>query len=123
MNISKPQKSGHALIALVGTALTMALAAPVLAQGVVVGPDVAVHYSADVIAKERGAANLLRRIESAARRVCAPLDHGDVASRANAKECIAKVTDAAVQQVNHPMLLAMYNSKRGITSPVASLTK
>jgi UrcA family protein len=65
------------------------------------------------------ATKALRRIERAAQRVCEPLDHGTLASRANAKACRQKVTAAAVSTVNHPMLQAAYDLANGVRPPVA----
>lgn len=116
------QKPRNRLIATIGTAIALGLAAPTFADGAV-GPDIAVYYGDLAIEKEQGASSLLKRIENAARRVCARLDHGDLASRANARACISQVTDASVHKVNHPMLLAIYNSRREVVSPVASLVR
>ena len=122
MNISNYRKSGCRLAAIFGGALAVALAGPTNA-GDLVGPDITVRYGDLTIDSEQDASKLLKRIEGAADRVCAPLDNGSLGARGNAKACSQAVTAAAVNKVNHPMLLAVYNSARGATPPLASLTK
>jgi len=94
---------------------------PPLHAGEIVGPDITVRYADLAIDTEPGASKLLRRIEWAAQRVCARLDHGTLASRANASACRQELATAAVQKVNHPMLQAVYDSARGARPAVASL--
>jgi UrcA family protein len=118
MKLSTQPKRGGTLRAIVFTALAMGLAAATNAADLV-GPDITVSY--EDLATEQSATKLLRRIESAARRVCAPLDHGTLASRVNAQSCSQGVTAAAVSKVNHPMLQAAYNLAKGVRPPVASL--
>lgn len=122
MTISKPQKSCNHLAAILCATLTAGLSVPTNATDLV-GPDITVQYDGLAIETEQGAAQLLKRIEGAAGRVCARLDHGSLASRRNAQTCSWKLTADAVNKVNHPMLLAMYNSKGRVVPPVASLTK
>ena len=122
MNISKYQKSAASLIAIFCVALAVGLAGPANAAEQV-GPDIAVRYADLAIDTEQGASKLLKRIEGAAGRVCARLDHGTLVSRGNAEACSRKVTAAAVNRMNHPMLLAVYNSASGASRQIASLTK
>jgi UrcA family protein len=122
MNISKHQNSRYSLVAIFSTVLAVGLAQPTSA-GALVGPDIKVLYEDLAINTEQGSLKLLKRIEVASARVCARLDHGDLASRSNAKACSRKVTAAAIKNVNHPMLLAVYNSKLGVAPPLASLSK
>ena len=100
-------------------ALALGLAGPTIAVEQV-GPDIAVRYADLAIDTEQGATELLKRIEGAAGRVCASLDHGTLVSRSNAEACSRKVTAAAVNRVSHPMLLAVYNSARGVSPPIAA---
>jgi UrcA family protein len=100
--------------------LAFGLAAPTFAASPV-GPDITVRFGDLAIDTEQGASSLLRRIEWAAQRVCAPLDHGTLASRINARNCARDVTAAAVTRVSHPVLQAVYDSSMGISPPVASL--
>jgi UrcA family protein len=122
MKISTCQKTGYSLVAIACAALSVGLAAPANA-GEQVGPDIAVRYADLAIDTGPGAANLLKRIEGAADRVCSRLDHGTLVSRSNAESCSQKVTAATVNKMNQPMLLAVYKSARGVTPPLASLTK
>lgn len=120
MKISKQQKRGGNLLAIAFTALAMGLAAATNA-GDLVGPDITVRYGDIAIETAQGATKALRRIDRAAQRVCAPIDHGTLDSRANAKACRQAVTAAAVSKVNHPMLQAAYDLANGVRPPVASL--
>jgi UrcA family protein len=122
MNMLTRQNFGRRHLIVTCATLMMALTAP-LHAGEVLGPDIAVRYGDLAIDTEQGAAKLLRRIGSAAQRVCASLDHGTLASRANAKACRQDLTAAAVRQVNHPVLQAVYDSAKGVRPPVASLVR
>jgi UrcA family protein len=120
--LTNHRKSHYTLGAILGATLWLGL--PVAASATdLVGPDVAVQYKSVAIESERGASQLLKRIEAAADRVCARLDHGSLASRRNAASCGQMLTADAVRKVNHPMLLAVYNSGTVVSPPVASLTK
>lgn len=119
MNISTRQNCFSSLA--IACATLMISLIPPLHAGEIVGPDITVRYADLAVDSEQGASKLLQRIEWAAQRVCARLDHGTLASRANAKSCRQTLTAAAVQKVNHPMLQAMYDSARGARPAVASL--
>lgn len=119
MNTSHVHKACGGFLAIAVAA--MALAAPTVA-GNLTGPDVKVAYSDLDIDTADGASQLLKRINGAASRVCASLDHGDIASRANVAQCHQKLTAAAVAKVNHPVLAAIYKSAHPDASPVATLT-
>jgi UrcA family protein len=69
-----------------------------------------------------GVATLYRRITSAARAVCRPLDGRDLASSQRHRDCVAESTAQAVQHIANPALTAYYNAKLGhVTSRVASV--
>jgi UrcA family protein len=116
------EKRGFRIIAILCSAFAMGSTATTHATDLV-GPDVTVHYRDLAIGTEQGASRLLKRIEWAASRVCARLDHGSLPSRANMNACREKLSAAAVSKVNHPMLLAVYNSSRDTSHAVARLTK
>jgi UrcA family protein len=118
MNTSKDLKTCGGLIAIAVAAL--AISAPSLAGGVT-GPDVVVRYSDLNLDSVDGATALLKRINVAANSVCARLDHGDIASRANVGRCNVKLTDAAVTKVNHPVVASMYKSAHRNANSVAAL--
>jgi UrcA family protein len=122
MNISKHQNSRRQLAAMICATFIAGLSAPANSTDLV-GPDITVRYENPAIETEQGATQLLKRIEAAAGRVCARLDHGTLASRKNVQTCSRKLTADAVSKVNHPMLLAAYESNGRVTPPVASLTK
>ena len=113
MNITKPT---------IFLALALGLAAPTFAGGPV-GPDVTVRFGDLAIDTEQGASSLLRRIEWAARRVCASLDHGTLPSRISARDCRRDVTAATVARLGHPVLQAVYDSARGTSTKVASIRR
>jgi UrcA family protein len=96
-------------------ALLAVLSLPSLSADLV-GPDITVRYADLDLDRAPGAARLLKRIEAAAARVCARLDHGDLASRAHAQACRREVSADAVYKVNHPMLLAAYDASRGVVA-------
>jgi UrcA family protein len=103
-------------------ALALGLAAPTFAQSLV-GPDVTVRFGDLAVDTEKGASSLLRRIEWAAQRVCAPLDHGTLSSRISARDCRRDVTAATVARLGQPMLQAVYDSARGTGTKVASIRR
>ena len=117
---TKELKSCGALLALAAAALT--LVTPTWA-GNLTGPDVTVPYSDLDIDTVEGATQLLARIKVAADRVCAPLAHGDLASRATRDRCHLKLTGAAVARVDHPVLAAVYKSAYPDAPSVAALAK
>jgi UrcA family protein len=118
MKTSKQLKSRGGLLVIALAAAT--IAAPTLAGGLT-GPDVVVRYSDLNLDSVDGATALLKRIKVAADSVCSPLNHGDIASRANVDRCNAKLTDAAVTKVNHPVVASVYKSTHRNTSSVAAL--
>jgi UrcA family protein len=122
MNISRYQTTSLRLAAILCITLAAGLSVPTQAADLV-NPDIAVRYDSVAIESEQGAAQLLKRIEGAAGRVCARLDHGDLASRTKARACSRKLTADAVIRVNHPMLLAVYNSAGRVAPSVARLTQ
>jgi UrcA family protein len=122
MNISTYQKTSLRLAAILCATLAAGLSVPTRAADLV-NPDISVRYDSVAIESEQGAVQLLKRIEGAAGRVCARLDHGNLASRGKAQACSRKLTADAVSKVNHPMLVAVYNSAGRVAPAVASLTK
>ena len=120
MDFSTQRKFRGNHLAIAFTALALGLSGAANAYSLV-GPDILVKYSDLAIETEQGATALLGRIESAAKRICSPLDYGTLESRANAKACGAKATAAAVRKVNHPMLQAAYNLSKGVSPAVARI--
>lgn len=118
MNTSKPHNCGRNLLAIGFTALALGLAVATNAAELTTR-SITVPYGDLRIETEQGATKLLRRIQSAAQRVCEPLEYGTSPVRANA--CRRQATAAAVSNVDHPMLQAVYNSAKGATPPMASL--
>jgi UrcA family protein len=87
------------------------------------GPDVAVRYGDLSLNRPDDAAQLLDRIAAASHDVCAPLDHGDIASRRNRARCQDQLIAAAVGKVNHPALTAAYEQSRQVNARVAGAGK
>jgi UrcA family protein len=100
-------------------AMALGLAAPAFAGGFH-GPDVAVRYSDLDVDTVEGATTLLKRINAAAKSVCAPLDHGSLASKAQRDACQGKLTAAAVARVDRPVLLAVYESTQSMPRVVTA---
>ena len=75
-----------------------------IGHGTVTGRDITVRYADLDAGTVDGATLLLKRIEAASGRVCASLDHGDLASRSRREACERKLTAAAVTRVNSPVL-------------------
>lgn len=103
-------------------AMALTMTVPALA-GAVTGPDVAVRYADIDVDTVAGATQLLQRIEVAADRVCARLDHGDLASRANRERCEQKLIGAAVSKVNQPVLVQVYQSVHRTAPRMAALVR
>lgn len=122
MLTSTRNRSGTVLAILLCAGAALQLATPAHAEDTT-GPDVTVAYADLRIDEMADASRLLKRIEAAAARVCDRLDHGSLASRANVDKCEVQVTEAAVKKINHPTLLAVYDSARRATQPVAGLIK
>ena len=120
MNTLKERNSRGGLLVIAAAALV--LGTPTFAASLA-GADVNVGYSDLDIDTVDGATQLLDRIKSAADRVCAPLDHGDIASRANRSKCHMKLTAAAVSRVDHPVLAAVYKSAYPNAPSFAAVTK
>jgi UrcA family protein len=110
------------LITVVAALASLPLAAPVLASDIT-GRDVAVKYADLDVDTVDGATRLLQRIEAAADRVCAPLDHGDLASRRSRDACERKLTSNAVARVDSPALASVYQSARRDASRVIAQAK
>jgi UrcA family protein len=124
MNISTCIRSSgyRVILPAVLAVCAAALSAPALASNAV-GPDVTVRFADLDVDSAQGATLLLKRIETAAQHVCAALDHGDLASRANRTNCFNKVTAAAVAKVNRPAVAAAYENVRRSALPLAVLVR
>lgn len=120
MNIRANTRAGHSLFIL--AMLAPGYVTPSLAAGAY-GPDVTVGYADINVDTVEGATVLLTRIKAAATRVCAPLDHGDLASRATRDACRGKLTAAAVAQMDRPVLKAVYESSRPASPSIVALTE
>ena len=120
MTISKHLNSRGGLLAI--AALALAIGTPSFA-GNLTGPDVVVRYSDLNLDSVDGATTLLKRINVAVGNVCAPLNHGDISSRANVEKCNTKLTDAAVTRVNHPVVASVYKAAHRNASSVAALAE
>jgi UrcA family protein len=111
----------YSVVAAICTILALGHAAPALAGGMV-GPDITVQFGDLAIDTTQGAMQLLQRIDAAAANVCAPLNHGDIASRANRDRCREKLVAEGVAKVNQPMLFAAYKDARHMAPRIARVT-
>jgi UrcA family protein len=89
----------------------------------VTGPDVTVQYGDLSLNRPDDAERLLERIAAATHSICAPIDHGDLASRRNRDRCQDQLVAAAVGKVNHPALTAAYEHSRQGNARVAGAGK
>jgi UrcA family protein len=71
------------------------------------GPSVTVRYGDLNIARPAGALALYKRIQAAAKTVCPEPSRGDLERMALDRECIRQAIDAAVRDVNVPLLSEM----------------
>lgn len=110
------------LLATLAAIISLPLAASASASDIT-GRDVTVQYADVDTDSIAGATLLLQRIQVAAESVCAPLDHGDLASRSRRLACEQKLTAAAVTRVNSPALASVYQSARRDTRRVIAQAK
>jgi UrcA family protein len=116
-----PIAIGSPLAALAAIAL-LPFAASATASDIT-GRDITVRYADLDAGTIEGATVLLQRIQEAAGRVCAPLDHGDLASRNRRLACEQKLTAAAVTGVDSPTLASLYQSARRDPPRVIALAR
>lgn len=100
------------LSAAVLTALTACVAiVPGMAHAGTAPAAVAVRYTDLNLGTDAGNAALYARLESAARRVCAPSDIRDLGQMAAAGACEHQAIARAVQDVHSPKLAAVYAAR------------
>lgn len=97
---------------LTAAGMSLFFTAMTASAGDITGRDITVRYADLDAGTVAGATLLLQRIEVASGRVCAPLDHGDLASRRLRAACELKLTAAAVTRVDSPVLASVYQSAR-----------
>jgi UrcA family protein len=98
--------------AMLGTTAVLSCVAATASATELTGRDITVRYADLDAGSVDGATLLLKRIEAASGRVCASLDHGDLASRSRREACEGKLIAAAVTHVNSPVLADVYRSVR-----------
>ena len=74
-------------------------------------PQVVVNYDDLNIDSDRGAKALYVRIQSAATRVCPLTRDRDMAAASRAFACRRQAVERAVQDVNHPRLVAIHTGR------------
>jgi UrcA family protein len=121
-NIRTSITPAFGILAAVCTVLALGQPATAVAAGVT-GRDVTIQYSELAINTTQGAEQLLNRIRAAAASVCAPLNHGDIASRARRDACQDKLVAAGVAKVNRPQLFAVYDRERSMAPQLPGLAK
>jgi UrcA family protein len=82
--------------------------------------QVTVHFADLDVTRPEGAAVLYRRIRSAAREVCFPIQSLGYYSMQQAEACMDKAITDAVNTVDRPALFAVFSTKRA-PSPAAPL--
>ena len=70
--------------------------------------EIAVHYSAQDLASQRGVQALYLRLENAAKDVCPGTDARDLVRAVPARACYDKALSEAVSHFRHPQLSALY---------------
>jgi UrcA family protein len=83
-------------------------------------PQVTVHFADLDVSHPEGAAVLYRRIRSAAKQVCYPIQSLGYYSTQQAESCMEKAIADAVNTVNRPALYAVFSAKRA-APPAAPL--
>jgi UrcA family protein len=107
--MNTPFRPYHALI---GFGLLFAISGP--SVGAVPAPSgsdvprVTVRYSPAELTEQKGADQLYRRIQFAARQVCGSFDSRELALRRVFRKCYENAVDDAVAQVNSTMLTAVH---------------
>jgi UrcA family protein len=74
-------------------------------------PAIVVSYADLDVSKPAGIETLYRRIDYAARQVCAPLAGRDIRRTFLWRECRSEAMAAAVSTINRPMLTALHERK------------
>ena len=75
--------------------------------------SVTVKYGDLDVTRPQGATILYGRIRAAAKKVCLPLEAGDVAAKMRFDGCIDKAISDAVKTIQQPELSAFDSAKRG----------
>jgi UrcA family protein len=81
-------------------------------------PQITVKFADLNVSNSQGAAALYARIQWAARRVCHPLDGGDLGSKARMGACVRKAIADAVAKVGQPALFDAYNAHNRQSTPI-----
>ena len=96
------------------TTLTMILALALIHQSANADPaQVAVRFSDLDLTRVEGAAVLYRRLKRAAETVCTPVEGRGLTNARIFKKCVDSGVEAAVIQVDRPMLTAYYHALTG----------
>jgi len=72
---------------------------------------VEVHFSDLDLTRSEGAAALYKRLDAAAKSVCASLDARDVASQLRFKKCVQTGISSAVVKIDRPALTTYYKTR------------
>jgi UrcA family protein len=96
--------------AALGATLLMLFTVDVRAAEAANPPQVSVSYSETAFATEKGAANVYRKLKSAARKVCG-LEAGSplsLSERTRAEKCVDTALADAVSRIDRPMLTSVH---------------
>lgn len=72
-----------------------------------------IAYSDLDLARPEGAQTLYRRIASAARYVCGPVDNRQLRSYRSFRDCVQDAVDEAVRQIDRGTLTALHRQQAG----------
>ena len=104
--------SGRATLAVVAVTMTALFLISSNARAdhrsVELAPSIEIKYSSGAVATDKGAAELYRRLKSAARSVCDALDGRSLSQRVAARKCFEESLEKAVYQVNMQPLTALH---------------
>ena len=118
MNTNAPASILHRLIgAAAGLALTAGLPGVSHASGDPTERAVTLEFAAAGASTSQGASALYQRIQAAAQYVCSVVDHGDLSSRRNFRNCLQIVIEDAVRKVDRAALTAVFEENYSLPAP------
>ena len=113
MNISSTNAIRRIVAGTLCTAIYLGLTAPPAAAAELDRLSVTVKYGDLDVTRPQGATILYGRIRAAAKKVCSPLEAGNVAAKMRFDGCIDKAISDAVKTIQQPELTAFDSAKRG----------
>lgn len=84
---------------------------------------VKVHFSELDLTRSEGAAVLYRRLQVAAKTVCASLDARDLASQTRFKACVRSAVVSAVAKIDRPVLTTYFKAQTNTGEATIQIAK